>query len=118
MASSFPWLTLLIFLPMAGAGALYFAKDTTARMIALAVTVAEPGFARYRATESSDRPPCGQNQAPDAAAPGASDADARGPIRSSHAIAPTRKTTDASANRACPRTGRTRGTLIERPASS
>ena len=41
MASSFPWLTLLIFLPIAGAGALYFAKDTTARMIALAVTVAD-----------------------------------------------------------------------------
>ena len=41
MASYFPWLTLLIFLPMAGAGALYFAKDTTARMIALAVTVAD-----------------------------------------------------------------------------
>lgn len=41
MATYFPWLTLLIFLPMAGAGALYFAKDTTARMIALAVTVAD-----------------------------------------------------------------------------
>ena len=37
----FPWLTLLIFLPVAGAGALYFVKDTGARMIALAVTVAD-----------------------------------------------------------------------------
>jgi NADH-quinone oxidoreductase subunit M len=40
MASSFPWLTVLIFLPIAGAGLLCFAKETTARMIALAVTVA------------------------------------------------------------------------------
>jgi len=37
----FPWLTMLIFLPVAGAGALYFVKDTGARMIALAVTVAD-----------------------------------------------------------------------------
>jgi NADH-quinone oxidoreductase subunit M len=41
MASSFPWLTLLIFLPLAGAGALYFAKDSTAKVIALVVTVAD-----------------------------------------------------------------------------
>ena len=41
MAGYFPWLTLLIFLPLAGAGALYFAKDTPARMIALGVTVAD-----------------------------------------------------------------------------
>ncbi|HEV2174096.1 MAG TPA: NADH-quinone oxidoreductase subunit M, partial [Nitrospira sp.] len=37
----FPWLTVLIFLPVAGAGALYFVKDSGARMIALAVTVAD-----------------------------------------------------------------------------
>jgi NADH-quinone oxidoreductase subunit M len=37
----FPWLTLLILLPVAGAGTLYFARESSARLIALAVTVAD-----------------------------------------------------------------------------
>ncbi|MBM4126466.1 MAG: NADH-quinone oxidoreductase subunit M [Nitrospira sp.] len=37
----FPWLTILVFLPLAGALVLYLAKDTGARLIALAVTVAD-----------------------------------------------------------------------------
>jgi NADH-quinone oxidoreductase subunit M len=39
--TNFPWLTLLIFLPVAGAGVLCFVKETTARVIALAVTIAD-----------------------------------------------------------------------------
>jgi NADH-quinone oxidoreductase subunit M len=35
-----PWLTILVFLPLAGALVLYLAKETGARLIALAVTVA------------------------------------------------------------------------------
>ena len=35
----FPWLSLLIFLPLAGAGALYLAPERHARTIALATTV-------------------------------------------------------------------------------
>ena len=41
MTDSFPWLTLLIFLPLAGVGALYLAEERQARWIALAVTVAD-----------------------------------------------------------------------------
>ncbi len=41
MASSFPWLTVLIFLPVAGAGMLCFAKESSARIIALAVTLTD-----------------------------------------------------------------------------
>lgn len=41
MSSSFPWLTVLIFLPVAGAGMLCFAKESSARIIALAVTLAD-----------------------------------------------------------------------------
>ena len=37
----FPWLTFLILLPLAGAGALTFVKDTAARPLALAVTLAD-----------------------------------------------------------------------------
>jgi NADH-quinone oxidoreductase subunit M len=37
----FPWLTILVFLPLAGALVLYLAKETGARLIALAVTVAD-----------------------------------------------------------------------------
>ena len=37
----FPWLTLLILLPLAGTGVLYVAKESSARLIALAVTVAD-----------------------------------------------------------------------------
>jgi len=40
-SGGFPWLTLLIFLPLAGAGALYFAKDASVRLIALGVTLAD-----------------------------------------------------------------------------
>jgi len=40
-SDGFPWLTLLIFLPLAGAGALYFVKDSSARMVALAITLAD-----------------------------------------------------------------------------
>src|SRR6188472_4603362 len=39
MTHSVPWLTLLIFLPLAGAAAVFFVKDTSARLIALAATV-------------------------------------------------------------------------------
>jgi NADH-quinone oxidoreductase subunit M len=38
---TFPWLTLLIFLPLAGAGALYLVKERHARAMALAVTLAD-----------------------------------------------------------------------------
>lgn len=37
----FPWLTMLILLPLAGAGALCFVKDSAARVIALGVTLAD-----------------------------------------------------------------------------
>jgi NADH-quinone oxidoreductase subunit M len=37
----FPWLTVLIFLPLAGAGALYLVKETHARAMALVITVAD-----------------------------------------------------------------------------
>ena len=39
-SSGFPWLTLLIFLPFAGAGALYFVKEAQARGLALSITIA------------------------------------------------------------------------------
>ena len=37
----FPWLTVLIFLPLAGAGALFLVKETHARAMALVITVAD-----------------------------------------------------------------------------
>ncbi|WP_455245843.1 NADH-quinone oxidoreductase subunit M [Petrachloros mirabilis] len=37
----FPWLTMLILLPLAGAGALCFVKDSSARIVALGVTLAD-----------------------------------------------------------------------------
>jgi NADH-quinone oxidoreductase subunit M len=40
-SGGFPWLTILILLPLAGAGALYFAKDSSARIIALLFTLAD-----------------------------------------------------------------------------
>jgi NADH-quinone oxidoreductase subunit M len=45
MADSFPWLSLLIFLPLAGAGTLYVVHERHARIVALAVTVADFLFA-------------------------------------------------------------------------
>jgi NADH-quinone oxidoreductase subunit M len=39
--TDFPWLSLLIFLPLAGAGALYVVNERHARAIALAATVAD-----------------------------------------------------------------------------
>lgn len=41
MTHSFPWLTLLIVLPLAGAVALCFAKDSSVRLIALGITAAD-----------------------------------------------------------------------------
>ncbi len=41
MTSSFPWLTALVFLPLAGAASLYFVKDQAARWTALGVTLAD-----------------------------------------------------------------------------
>lgn len=41
MTHSFPWLTVIIFLPLAGAIAVFAVKETSARLIALAVTVAD-----------------------------------------------------------------------------
>jgi NADH-quinone oxidoreductase subunit M len=41
MVDSFPWLSLLIFLPLAGAGALFVVHERHARMLALATTVAD-----------------------------------------------------------------------------
>jgi NADH-quinone oxidoreductase subunit M len=41
LADSFPWLSLLIFLPLAGAGALSLVEERHARMLALAVTLAD-----------------------------------------------------------------------------
>ena len=35
--TDFPWLTILIFLPLIGAAAVFFVRDTSARLIALAV---------------------------------------------------------------------------------
>jgi NADH-quinone oxidoreductase subunit M len=40
-SGGFPWLTILILLPLAGAGALYFAKDSSARIVALLFTLAD-----------------------------------------------------------------------------
>ncbi len=40
-SGGFPWLTLLIFLPLAGAAALFFVKETSVRMVALGITVAD-----------------------------------------------------------------------------
>lgn len=40
-SGGFPWLTLLIVLPLAGAAALFFVKETSVRMVALGVTVAD-----------------------------------------------------------------------------
>jgi NADH-quinone oxidoreductase subunit M len=40
-SGGFPWLTFLILLPLAGAGALSFAKDSSARVIALLFTLAD-----------------------------------------------------------------------------
>jgi len=39
--TAFPWLTILIFLPLIGAAAVFAVKDTSARIIALAVAVAD-----------------------------------------------------------------------------
>ena len=39
--TGFPWLTLLIFIPLAGAMAVFVVKETTVRLTALAVTVAD-----------------------------------------------------------------------------
>ena len=41
MTSSFPWLSLLLVLPLAGAIAMYFATEATAKWIALAATLAD-----------------------------------------------------------------------------
>jgi NADH-quinone oxidoreductase subunit M len=41
LVDSFPWLSLLIFLPLAGAGALSLVEERHARMLALAVTLAD-----------------------------------------------------------------------------
>jgi NADH-quinone oxidoreductase subunit M len=38
---AFPWLTILIFLPLIGAAAIFAVKDTSARIIAVAVAVAD-----------------------------------------------------------------------------
>ena len=40
-SGGFPWLTLLILLPLAGAAALFFVKETSVRMVALGVTIAD-----------------------------------------------------------------------------
>ena len=40
-SGGFPWLTLLILLPLAGAAALFFVKETSVRMVALGVSVAD-----------------------------------------------------------------------------
>ncbi len=40
-SGGFPWLTLLIFLPLAGAAALFFVKETSVRIVALGITVAD-----------------------------------------------------------------------------
>ena len=41
MTSSFPWLSLLLVLPLAGAVAMYFVTESAARWIALAATLAD-----------------------------------------------------------------------------
>ncbi len=41
MTNSFPWLTILIFLPLAGAVAVFVVKETAVRATALAVTLAD-----------------------------------------------------------------------------
>jgi NADH-quinone oxidoreductase subunit M len=41
MADFFPWLSVLIFLPLAGVAALFLLEERHARMVALAVTVAD-----------------------------------------------------------------------------
>ena len=41
MTSSFPWLTLLILIPLAGAAAVFFVRETHVRMTALGVTLAD-----------------------------------------------------------------------------
>ncbi|MCP9454793.1 MAG: NADH-quinone oxidoreductase subunit M [Nitrospira sp.] len=41
MADSFPWVTVLIFLPIAGAAALYMVAKTAVRALALGITMAE-----------------------------------------------------------------------------
>ena len=41
MTSSFPWLSLLLVLPLAGAVAIYFVTESAARWIALAATLAD-----------------------------------------------------------------------------
>ncbi len=40
-SGGFPWLTFLILLPLAGAAALFFVKETSVRMVALGVTLAD-----------------------------------------------------------------------------
>lgn len=40
MTSAFPWLTLLIVVPLAGAAALCLVKETSVRMVALGITLA------------------------------------------------------------------------------
>lgn len=41
MTHSFPWLTALIFLPLIGAAAVFFVKAPSARLVALAIAVAD-----------------------------------------------------------------------------
>ncbi len=41
MTSAFPWLTLLIVVPLAGAAALCLVKETSVRMVALGITLAD-----------------------------------------------------------------------------
>ncbi len=41
MTQSFPWLTALICIPLIGAAAVFFVKDSSARLIALAATVVD-----------------------------------------------------------------------------
>ena len=40
-SGGFPWLSLLLVLPLAGAVAMYFVTESTARWIALAATMAD-----------------------------------------------------------------------------
>src|SRR6266545_8117440 len=40
-SGGFPWLTLLVFLPLAGAVAVFFVKESHARLTALGMTVAD-----------------------------------------------------------------------------
>jgi NADH-quinone oxidoreductase subunit M len=41
MTSSFPWLSLLLVLPLAGAVTMYFVTESAARWIALVATLAD-----------------------------------------------------------------------------